>query len=265
MVDRSGSKSGEVLIGTIALEVNRWAKRDAKRPSFAVSEWTGRFREAGFDGMELWQFHATRCAPGEVERLAATGFPTRVFNIYTTMTAAERPELAECTNLAARIGVAGIKYNVGPDPARRKEYLDELRRWRAELPAGIAPLCECHPGTVIEEPEAARRFFDELGGEDWEIIVHPFSRFESLAEWLRLFGPAVRHAHLQMRDADDKMVGFGERPDLAREAIGMMRAAGYRGSWALEFTAGTARPSERIDALWRAALEDFGFLRELLA
>jgi sugar phosphate isomerase/epimerase len=257
--------AGGICIGTVLLEVNRWARREAKRPSYAVSDWTGRFREAGFEGMELWQFHATRCAPGELDRLAAAGFPTRVFNIYVTMTAAERAELAECTAVAARLGAPGIKFNVGPDPARRSEYLDELRRWRAELPAGVTPLCECHPGTIIEEPEAARRFFDELGGEGWGIIVHPFSRYESLAEWLRLLGPAVCHAHLQMRDADDRMVGFAARPDLAREAVDLMRAAGYRGSWALEFTAGTARPGENIEALWPAALEDLAFLRELLA
>jgi len=256
--------AGEICIGTVLLEVNRWARREAKRPSFAVSDWTGRFRQAGFDGMELWQFHATRCAPGEVERLAAAGFPTRIFNIYPTMTAAERAELADCSRLAVRLGAAGIKFNVGPEPGRRSEYRDELRRWRAELPAGVMPLCECHPGTILEEPEAARRFFDELGGEGWGIIVHPFSRFESLAEWLRFFGPAVRHAHLQMRGAEDRIIGFAERPDLAREAVGMMRAAGYRGSWALEFTAGTARPGENIEALWRAALEDLAFLRGLL-
>ncbi len=254
---------GQILIGSVLLEKNRWT-RPEKTPSFRVSDWLGRFAGAGLDGVELWQFHASRAEPGEVERLAAGPLPMAVFNIYPTMTDAERGALDECTALVSRLGVRGIKFNVGSEPGRRGEYLENLRRWRAALPKGVTPLCECHPGSIIEEPEAAAGFFEELGGE-WPVIVHPFSRFESLGRWLELFGPRVAHAHLQMRDAEGKRVlRFDRRPEVAREAVGMMRAAGYCGSWALEFAAGTGEPGESMEGLWAAALEDLAFLRGLL-
>ena len=50
------AEDGKIYIGTILLEVNRWTA--GKEPSYLVSEWVERFAEAGFDGMELWQFHA---------------------------------------------------------------------------------------------------------------------------------------------------------------------------------------------------------------
>ena len=253
----------EVYIGTILLDPNRWAK-PKKTASFRVSEWTGRFAGAGFDGMELWQFHAAGCEAGEVEKLAAAESPVSVFNIYPTMTAAERGELSDLAALAGRLGARAVKFNVGADPEKREEYLETLRAWREELPPGVRLLCECHPGTIIEEPVAARRFFDELGPEGWEVIVHPFSRFDSLGEWLKLFGSAVTHAHLQMRDDDRKILRFDRRPELARGAVGAMRSAGYRGSWTLEFAEGTGAPDESIEGLWRAALDDLAFLRELL-
>ena len=257
-------RQGQICIGTVLLERNRWAKPE-KTPSFRASDWAGRFAGAGFDGMELWQFHATRAAAGEVERLADGPCPVAVFNIYPTMTDAERGTIEECTAFAGRLGAGAVKFNVGGEPARRGEHLDNLRRWCRDLPAGIAPLCECHPGTILEEPEAAARFFDEPGLERCRIIVHPFSRHESLAEWLRIFGARVAHAHLQMRDPEGKRIlRFDRRPELAREAVGLMRSAGYRGSWTLEFAEGTGEPGESIEGLWATALDDLAFLRELL-
>ncbi len=256
-------KQNPIYIGTILLEPNRW-KRPEKTPSYRVSEWVSRFKAAGFDGMELWQYHATRCGEEELQALEGSDFPAAVFNIYSTFTDAEMEEVAELTALAGRLGTGGVKFNVGAEHERRDEYLANLRRWKETLPAGARPLCECHPGTIIEEPEAARRFFDELGGEGWEIIVHPFSRPESLAPWLELFGAAVTHAHLQMRDDERKVIRFDRRPDTARRALDMLGEAGFSGSYALEFAEGTGADGENIEDLFRNAVDDQGFLKELL-
>ncbi|MHC4917909.1 MAG: sugar phosphate isomerase/epimerase family protein [Planctomycetota bacterium] len=257
------STNKPMYMGTILLDVNRW-KRPEKVPSYRVSEWVGRFREAGFDGMELWQYHATRCGEEELEALLACGWPPALFNIYPTFTGAEMEEIAELSALAGKLGAGGVKFNIGAEPERREEYLANLKRWREVLPAGVRPMCECHPGTVIEEPAEARRFFDELDSDGWEIIVHPFSRIESLEEWLKLFGPAVTHAHLQMRE-ERAIVRFDSRPDVARKAADLLGEYGFAGSLTLEFAAGTGSPGENIEDLFRTALDDLAFVRELIA
>ena len=55
----------EIYIGTILLERNRWT-RD-KKPTCLVSEWIPRFKEAGFDGMELWENHAALASSTELK------------------------------------------------------------------------------------------------------------------------------------------------------------------------------------------------------
>ena len=66
----------EVLIGSILLEVNR--HRSGRTPTYRVSDWLERFREAGFDGVELWENHATAAPEEEVQALAASPLVRRV-------------------------------------------------------------------------------------------------------------------------------------------------------------------------------------------
>ncbi|MCG3180369.1 MAG: hypothetical protein BIFFINMI_02729 [Phycisphaerae bacterium] len=271
----------DILIGTVLLERNRWLRGQPRTPTFRVSEWAGRLAADGFDGMELWENHARLAGDAEVAALAGGPLPVAVFNSYAEMTDAGAADRAAAGELARRLGARGIKFNVGGDAARWDEYLANVRAWRRELPSGITLLCECHPGTVIETPAAARRFFDALDAEEeagnphpaplpgreregWEIIVHPFSRFESLADWFELFGPKVTHAHLQMVAEGNARVRMDQNAALAGEALGLMKCCGYAGSFALEFTGGMSE-GERIETMHANALSDLRTLRSLLA
>ena len=252
-----------IYIGTILLEKNRWAGPQ-KIPSYRVSDWIDKFEEAGFDGMELWQHHAQKCAPAELAKLAASETPIPIFNAYAAMTKEGRAERRECDALAAQLGASAVKFNLGGDPAQWDEHVETVREWRAELPDNIRLLCECHPETVIEEPEAAARFFEELGTDGWDIIVHSFSRLDSLQGFFDAFGPRVTHAHLQMRTGTDPFQSFREREDLAKEAIDLMKRNDFAGSYTLEFALGTGTAEENTDSLYAAALDDLAYLRELL-
>jgi len=260
------SKYGQIYIGTILLEKNRHAS--GKQPSFRVSEWLARFAEAGFDGMELWEYHATRCAPEELAALETSSFPVTVFNSYAAVDDTGAKDRDAAARMAKRLRAQGLKYNVGKGPAARDVYLARTREWRAMFPASFRFLCECHPGTIIEEPAEARRFFDEAALPSFEIIVHPFNRLESLKGWFDAFGSAVTHAHLQMRGDDRLCRRFDSNPKVAKEAIHVMREEGFTGSFELEFTQG-AQPgpaeNEQIGDLWQNALRDLEFLKGLLA
>ena len=82
------NKARQLYIGTILLEVNRHG--EGKTPTYQVSEWTNHFAKAGFDGMELWEYHATLAGPGEAAALQTSTFPTAIYNSYASMDEAGR-------------------------------------------------------------------------------------------------------------------------------------------------------------------------------
>ncbi len=257
------TESGKIYIATVLLEKNRWADGAAQKPTFTVSEWVERFAEAGFDGMELWEKHATLCSPEELAALQASAFPVAIFNSYASMGDEGAPARERAAQLTASFAARGVKFNVGKDPARRQEYAKNLAEWRSKFPPEVSLLCECHPGTIIEEPSDARAFFDEIGPDGYEVIVHPFSRVDVLKSWFEQFGPAVTHAHAQVRD-DRKVVRLERKAEVVAEAIGIMREEGYAGSFTLEFAQGTGEPDENVEDLFGNAVADLEFLRGLL-
>ena len=253
----------ELYIATLLLEVNRHGS--PKTPSFPVSEWTDRFAGAGFDGMELWEYHATLAGPEEAKALQETAFPTTIFNTYASMDEAGREDRERATRWVERLQPWGIKFNVGKQPEERETYLTKVREWRAQLPGDVTLLCECHPGTIIEEPDAAKQFFDDLNVNNWGIIVHPFNRLESIQAWFDTFGSAIMHAHLQMRTDDRQVIRFDRRPERTREAVRIMSEAGFQGSCSFEFTEGMNIPDETIEDLWKNVLRDLFYLRTVLS
>lgn len=255
-------EAAEIYMGTVLLEKNRWTAK--KTPSLKVSEWLERFKADGFDGIELWANHAGEAGEDELALLQASTLPVSIFNSYAAFTDAENAGRDESIQLARRLKSRRIKYNIGNDPVQRDRYMENLRTWRSALPDDVTLLCECHPGTLIEEAADARKFFDELGLDNHGIIVHPFSRFDSLAEWFETFGTSITHAHLQMRDDDDQIVRFDRFPQRAEQALRIMEDYGYRGSFALEFTEGAGLPDENIERLYENALYDLAFLKERL-
>ena len=263
------SDYGKIYIGSILLEKNRWSKE--KTPTLQVSDWAGRFARDGLDGIELWEYHATLTDEGERGKLDGTPCPIAVFNSYAAMTDADDGRRAAHADLALRYGARGIKFNVGNDPAARDDYLKNVMRWRDALGGRVELLCECHPGTIIEEPAAARKFFDTAGLEGIGVIVHAFNAADTLDEWFRHFGDKVRHAHLQSRRGRD-VVNFADDEAAVKKALALMTDAGFtspdrpggRGSFTLEFTQGTLTEQDNPDWLYAAALRDFHYLTSLL-
>ncbi|MDA0708817.1 MAG: hypothetical protein O3B73_01245 [bacterium] len=253
----------EILIGSILLEVNRWG--NPKTPSYEVSAWVDRFREAGFDGLELWEYHATLCSMAERERLIASPFPSTLYNMYSEFDDASRAGRQSATDMIKQLRSRGVKFNVGKDPALRSEYLNNLRAWREAVPDSCVLMCECHPGTLVEEPGAARKFFDDLGIDGWQVMVHCFiPEQDVIKRWFDQFGDKVGQAHVQMRDAQRNVQRLDEDPDRVRAALKLMGDAGFSGGYTIEFSKGTREPGENIDDLWQAAKADLAFLRASL-
>jgi len=252
---------GKIYIATVLLEANRWAA--VRQPTYRVSRWLDRFAQAGFDGIELWENHAAMAPPGELEALSASPVPVTVFNSYAGFDDESASQRRRTAELAAALAAPAVKFNLGPDPQRREEYISNALAWRKLLGADVRMLCECHGGTILETPAAASEVFDRWDHEQFQAIVHPFScPPAALAEWFDRLAERVTHAHVQTRDADNRFTRLTDNAAGVREALAVLSEKGYRGSYTLEFTAGTGQANEDIESLFAAALDDLAFLRE---
>lgn len=253
----------EFYFGTILLEKNRW--REGKQPSVRVSEWLPRIAQAGFDGIELWENHAAKADQAETAAIAGHKLPVRVFNTYADFARSGQTHRAAAARLAAHLGATGVKFNFGPDPNLLQEYIGCARAWAALFPANVRLLCECHEGTVMEQPSLAKQVFESLGDPRFQAIVHPFSdQPHSLEEWFSVIGPRITHAHAQIRDAEGKWRRLDNSPAHIRANLRLMKEAGFQGSFTLEFTEGVGAAEENIEELFTNALNDYGFIRESL-
>jgi sugar phosphate isomerase/epimerase len=247
-----------ILIGSILLEANRW--KPGKVPTYPVSEWRDRFVAAGFAGIELWENHALLSPAHEQSALASPDpLPTLVFNSYAGLE--NSTESASARALAAdwcrRTAATGMKFNFGPDPARRDEYLAGARHWLSLLPPHTKMLCECHGGTIAEEPASARQLLDALGPNSRVgAIVHVMEAPERVAQWIHTLGPdRLTHAHVWIREPEWTL------PD----RFAALHAGGFRGSFTMEFTASARKPETPIESLWAECLHDLARVRQALA
>ncbi|GAB4451634.1 MAG: hypothetical protein OHK0029_01170 [Armatimonadaceae bacterium] len=228
-----------------------------------MSQWLPRIRQAGFDGVELWENHFRKVSPDDQQALISSNF-CRLFNTYAPF---ERSLTAQHDREAAALAIRklrcrGCKFNVGADPESTPEYCQMANDWLRSLPQECKALCECHPGTVLETPEAAAKAFAGWSNR-FEAIVHPFAiPPETLARWMQLLGPKITHVHVQMRDADGVFQRLDREPQKVKEALRILANSGFSGSFALEFTEGTRTENDTSEFLWTNALADLAFLKE---
>jgi sugar phosphate isomerase/epimerase len=251
-----------IYFGSIVLEPNRW--KAGKEPSYKLSEWLPRIRSAGFDGVELWENHYRKANPNEQKALADATDYLPIFNTYTGFTPAdsERRERETVAQAIRLLKCRACKFNVGGEVGEWDSYLRTASDWAKSLPADCNPLCECHPGTVLETPEGAGKAF-AVWDSRFQAIVHPFAvPPDTLREWFRQLGGRIRHVHVQLRDEKGVFLRLDRRPRLVKEALTILRDNGFAGSFTLEFTEGTRTPHDTPEMLWENAEADLAFLRE---
>src|SRR5206468_1199092 len=101
----------------------------------------------------LWENHAALAGEDEVALLKAGALPVVIFNTYAGFLDGEEGPRERAADLVKQLGAAAVKFNFGADAARRSEMLRNLRAWSERLPVNVRLLCECHAGTIAEQPE----------------------------------------------------------------------------------------------------------------
>jgi len=247
-----------IYIGTILLERNRWSP--GKVPTYRVSEWLDRFARDGFDGVELWENHAALCSDDEFVRLEHAPLPVIVFNSYAGMGDEGLPEREQAARLANRLGASAIKFNTGNVPEDGAEYARNAQAWADAMSRVARMLCECHPGTIMEELTVAQATYASWNDDRFQAIVHAFSEPEEmLIEKMHRFGPRiVTHVHAALGEHTT------ETKELVHRRTGILRDMGFAGSFTLEFTEGTGEPDEDMETMYGCALRDLELLRKEL-
>jgi len=248
-----------IYIGTVCLERTRWGKRE---PSFAVSDWMARFQRDGFDGVELWSYHFTRADAAEQQRLISAA-PIAIYNSYVGFTDAATAERQQEAEIINKLRAGAVKFNVGNDPAQLSAYKRNLLAWADLLPASCQMLCECHPGTLLETPDAAYSFHADLDPARYGIIVHVGNTAaEDLETWLDTFRDRVRHLHVQFRSADTDPGDPAKRPALDA-LFEIVRKHAFNGTVTMEFTRGIGK-EENIETIYANACSDMAYIRSQL-
>ncbi len=250
----------KIFIGTVLLEKNRWKSRI---PSLLVSEWVDRFKKDGFDGMELWENHVLLNSPEELDALKNSGFPVTVYNSYVTFDDEGAEKRAQAADAACKLGAKAVKFNFGNDMSLRDTYIKNLKDWVSKLPSDCRILCECHSGTIMEDPAFAAEVFKELGEDRYQAIVHGMIEPSELEKWFNHLGKAITHVHVQALQ-DGKYVRLRKIPERLKENLKIMKDAGFAGSYTIEFAEGCATPDENIEDVYSSALDDLQVLREAL-
>lgn len=266
-----------IYLASIALEPQRWSSRT---PSFRVSLWCSSVREAGFDGIELWEHHYSLASPEEktaLEQICADGYSSNaapaeepgsgipVFNTYLLPHINSLDEWRAVFSACGRLGSRAVKFNLGKDPEQEREYGDALAEILQIKPAGLTLLCECHPGSIVEQPDQAARFFADERFSEIGFMVHPFLIGNAkLRKWLDALGAGVMHVHTQMRDESNRMIPLSKRPQYIRDQLETLVESGFRGSISVEFVEGTKSEQDEPGYLFESAKADLATLRDAL-
>ncbi len=248
----------KIFIGTVCLERNRWS---TKQPSYRVSDWLPRFKADGFDGVELWENHFALADAEEQRRLSEAGV-IAVYNTYAGFADEDAEARERAAEAIARLAAPAAKYNVGKHSERLAEYRRNLLAWAERLPADCRLLCECHPGTALEQPPAAAEFFAGLDPARFGIIVHITGKDDRPELWFEALPSRVHHLHVQLRDAAADPAVPAHRERLAAIFDGI-RARGFNGTATIEFTRGIG-PREDLETLYANARTDLAWCRERL-
>ena len=253
------SKQQEIYLGSVCLDRNRWGSRE---PSFLVSEWLPRFKDDGFDGVELWEFHFLNADQAERDRLVAEAASIAMYNTYVGFEDEAAEAREKNADAIRQLAPSGVKYNVGGDPNRLDEYRRNLLAWADQLPESWRLLCECHCGSVLEEMDPAAAFHADLDPARFGAIVHVPGDAEGVEGWMNALGSRVTHLHVQLRGPESDP-SVPENYDRLAAAFAMAREHGFSGSVALEFTRGIGR-DEDIETIYANACVDLACCRKAL-
>lgn len=256
------------LLGTVAIEPNRWGTVHADRlPLCSVGEWIDVIAHAGFDGLEIWDRHLTMASPTDAEKTLAR-LPVTVFNSYASLDVADSSERSFVADWVERCGAEAVKFNVGNDADSEAVYAERIAEWLELIPHDTSLICECHEGiSIAEDPVVAARIFDAAGpSERLGALIHTHESLDHLAARFDAYGDRIRHVHVNYLDVANRSVPtLDQRRKDLEATVSFLRSQGFSGTWTLEFVTGILSADDHPEALLARAADDLAVLRDVIA
>ena len=263
-----GVPPGSVLLGTVALEPNRWATVDPSGAPAADLAGIARQNTAtSCDGLELWERHLP-ADPAEADAVLAGLPPVLVLNTYAGFDRDDPTTWDAVADGVRTTGARGVKFNVGADPALEAVYAERVAMLADRLPDGVVLLCECHEHiSIAEDPPVAARILAAAGPpERVGAIVHTHETEAHLRSRFDAYGDRILHVHVNFLDpATMHAPVLSDRVDELVAKVELLRSLGFDGSWTVEFVEGVLTDHDEPGALAAQAAEDLAVLREVLA
>ena len=246
----------QLLFNTIMLEVNRWAAD--KTPSRPLTNLLPAVAAAGFDELELWQYHVSSLDDAGFAQLQAELAANRVrcpaFGAYPVLhlqgaeAQAAEAELDALVDRAAALGARTFKIFPGrlasdrasaEDRGRTVERLLRLADRLGEHNMRLT--LETHGNTLCDTLDSTAALLEELAPADHiGLCFQPYTDQDTVAALAAYdrFAAAIEHVHLQNRGPDGACTRLADGTwiDYAR-FLPHIAAAGFDGLLCLEFTA----------------------------
>lgn len=206
---------GRAILGTIALEPNRWTGR--RNPRFSLLSLLDPIRAAGFDKLEVWQWHLSRLYLFEVREVRTKadelGITFPYIGVYPSfiLEGAEAREEEriqfDILDKAELLGAKRLKIMLGiglkggnATPAQIQRTADRLGPWlQVAHDRGMAICVELHGNTMFDPVEAGLAFMQQFPQLDFSICFQPYD-FTDTAKAKALaarFAGLITHIHLQ--------------------------------------------------------------------
>lgn len=251
-MEKGDAAMREIYFATVAIEKNRWTP--GKIPTIQAGDFIACAEADGFDGIELWENHFLMASLEEKERIVQSG-KVKIYNSYLSL-AEDGGDVTPVVEAIWALKPQGVKYNFahGGDVMEQKK---RLLQFADRLPEGTRLLCECHAGTLLEDPVLAGEVFKDLDRR-FGAILHLSAEPDMIARCFENYGDRICHIHAQNR-VGNAYAFFDAHEERLGGAWKQMRQLGFDGTVSVEFTVDEAS----AQATYRNACRDLAWLRTL--
>lgn len=232
----------KVYFATVLFEKNRWNREE--KSFLNILDWLDRIKDAGFDGLELWEYHAYQLSDSEIQQVK-NYFPDIIFNTYEDFSVYKN--LSKVTEYIHKLDCIGCKFNFGNNSGFIERYIDNITKWRKNFREPFRLICECHKNTICEDPIKA---YDVLSRIKTEVLVHANSGENVLNDWFSILGDYITHSHINFFRCSENVWLNEEITDVISLIKSHIKTA------TLEFTYGVGDEKEDVNKLFNNAVRD---------
>jgi sugar phosphate isomerase/epimerase len=265
-------------LNTVAIEPNRWTKE--RIPARDLVELLPAIRDAGFEHLEVWQYHVSRKSDSELGSLrdaaGKLGLDMPIVGVYPQFhledeeADAARREMYRALDVAALLGAKWVKFFFGRVAAREMEPRQfELTDARAHAwigygrqEHGLSFCAELHGGTLFDPYESGRTYVAKRPELGVKICWQPYSGedLKRTLEIIRDLGPELVHAHFQPSNKEGRC-RLPEAELDYRQIIPALQAANPQFIPSIEFIPGGFASADGTFSLDRALADAMGDAR----